>query len=435
MQELTQISARTEDVPGFVRTDSAASVKAPLPSAIDSEEHHINIGPKNERSERRKQRRQLLREALQLNVVRDGDAAAPAVTDGGGGLSTEEPAIQESEFPLLNKPNHTEVSKPNDGAGLQPEGRLLPRKRKGTTTSTRFHLATSQPPPAINNPIRSVASNASKNAATESREDFQFFSNATPAEQSGEPLPHQQQRQPDDNEDAVVVSTEDPSLSDNQPALEASAAPAPSGFTMDDQLTFVDHLDQVIDDGDYWGHVTHLVESGGNDYIPYKQRISNERRVLYEINPDDAVPVHINAASVDNHPEDGFYIGQPLPGTQREKRNFEFRLAKEQHYQFDSWFTGDGDVVRLADPLKPVPMRPEALGDAQELRAAARSCSEYCPAEVSYTHLRSVLGSSEPMDQPFLLEINISSIVLTNHPLFNAEHDVATRLKSLYKQV
>ena len=445
---LTALTART-DIPGMMQTPSRSNLSPEQPASPLADDSIIVPKPSvaTTRAQRRTQRREQLQAANRLNIKPDTervDAGLPLAQPvpqpvSGSNTSTSKASIdnnkeqqsssaspektapqrsvpQLDESALRRSPLPTAADSPN---ASQSEDRLLRGKRsKKGTRSTRFDKED-----RLNLSQRSTH-----------HEDIPFFTSPIKDEpDAAASLPPSPLKKSapslfqDPDIQAEAVAPEDAQTAPQEPEQEVR---------LDDQLTMVDHLGHIIDGGDIWGHVNALTSDlAGTEYTPYQKRVYSEHQCLYEIAPTDPVPLHVNPTGPASHPDDGLFVGASVPSLPSRLHNFEFRVAKEQHAHFNHWFTADGDVVRLPNPLKDVPMRPEPIADAQQIHWLKKSAVAFLPAAIDTTALQALAFDRGLKDQPYLLQIAVQSLQFTNHPLFLEEHHLAFKLRGLCKQV
>ena len=416
---LAALTVRT-DVPGVVPTASTSHL--PLPANEEAPADDV-IDPRQSRRQRRLRLRAEQQTALQEipepaqvdeHAVATAETAFPAAADAEGSAAdkTVTPAAAPDAVPREPEPLPLDSpASPN----LAERSRRGKRGRKGTRFDKPEPGLLQTPPPARQPTLPNSVPDSG-------REDIVFFT--SPQKPATEPL-------------TLADSADAPAAGPPEAAellLPDGDAPDETAVHLDDQLTFVNHLGQIIDGGELWEHLDGLTSARrGTEYTPQQQRLISQQQCLYLVPDSGPAPAHAVPTEPAPVPDDGIFFGALLPLPQQQRRRFDYRLAKEQREGFSQWFTADGDTVRLPNPLKPAPMRPESLLDAQDLASAAKRLAKFKSPECTSETL-SAVRIDALVDQPFVMQIAVQSVEFTNHPLFLAEHDHAFRLKSLNRQ-
>nr|XP_015202041.1 PREDICTED: protein CC2D2B isoform X2 [Lepisosteus oculatus] len=122
--------------------------------------------------------------------------------------------------------------------------------------------------------------------------------------------------------------------------------------------------------------------------------------------------------------EEGLYVRERPHVSKKQMNRMENRLLKEGKH----WFGEDGNMIALPDPVRHSwnhKLDFPFLNDDLALKA------EYVKARVNKPE-HSVMLFSEMCGQVCQLDLNISSLIFTHHPLFSPEHVLASKLIQLY---
>ncbi|KAJ7389194.1 Coiled-coil and C2 domain-containing protein 2A, partial [Desmophyllum pertusum] len=126
--------------------------------------------------------------------------------------------------------------------------------------------------------------------------------------------------------------------------------------------------------------------------------------------------------------EEGFYIGKP-PQVSSANLNIMENRIKDGN-QGTQWFGEDGQLKRLSSPLKEKPTRPPVV-NLEELDPLLQT--EWVKAHMEPFDGRFISAADEEAAQ-YQLDVDLSTLTFTHHPLFSKEHVLASRLQQFYKQ-
>jgi hypothetical protein len=97
------------------------------------------------------------------------------------------------------------------------------------------------------------------------------------------------------------------------------------------------------------------------------------------------------------------------------------------------WFSRDGSVMVMEDPVRPVATKPVDADLLMADEAEQERCSTFLPHHVTVlTSLGALeVGTTKPV---CYLDVQVRSVVLDDHPLFIKEDLISSRLRGLYRQ-
>ncbi|KAJ8377128.1 hypothetical protein SKAU_G00077080 [Synaphobranchus kaupii] len=162
------------------------------------------------------------------------------------------------------------------------------------------------------------------------------------------------------------------------------------------------------------------------EYQSYSSRLQQERDLLFT---PSVRPVPASSKVGENMQpryleEEGLYVGE-RPTVSRSNQNIlENRILQQEAGR--KWFGDDGQVLALPDPIKESSTRPPLYNLEQDLDPALNTiyrkyASRYLP------------GVGDP-EGDYQLDIDVSGLIFTHHPLFSREHVLAAQLSQLYDQ-
>ncbi|XP_015767290.1 PREDICTED: coiled-coil and C2 domain-containing protein 2A-like [Acropora digitifera] len=169
---------------------------------------------------------------------------------------------------------------------------------------------------------------------------------------------------------------------------------------------------------------------GKPPYQPFAKQREEESR-LYKIPSLKTVPVDDKVpegAEPRFWEEEGFYVGKPPQVSNANLNIMENRIMDAN--QGTRWFGEDGQLKRLSSPLKEKPTRPPiiSLEDVDPLLQ-----TEWVKAHMEPFDGRFIDTTDEEAAH-YQLDVDLSTLTFTHHPLFSKEHVLASRLQLSYRQ-
>uniref|UniRef100_A0A8C4Z5I0 C2 domain-containing protein n=1 Tax=Gadus morhua TaxID=8049 RepID=A0A8C4Z5I0_GADMO len=131
--------------------------------------------------------------------------------------------------------------------------------------------------------------------------------------------------------------------------------------------------------------------------------------------PDDAQPRYLE--------EEGLYVGERPPVTPSNENILENRVLKQEEGR--RWFGDDGRILALPDPIKESSTRPPLFLLEEELDPALHTV--YHKAVMSQHAVRGAGPQGE-----YQLDVDVSGLIFSHHPLFSREHVLTARLAQSY---
>lgn len=168
---------------------------------------------------------------------------------------------------------------------------------------------------------------------------------------------------------------------------------------------------------------------GKPPYKPLAKQLEDEMK-LYNIPSMRSVPLDEKVpegAEPRFWEEEGFYVGKPPQVSPANLNIMENRMKEGNQTQ---WFGEDGQLKRLSSPLKEKPTRPPVI-NFEEVDPLLQT--EWIKAQVEPFDGR-FIGLTDEGDAQYQLDVDLSTLTFTHHPLFSKEHVLASRLQQNYKQ-
>ncbi|XP_073430700.1 coiled-coil and C2 domain-containing protein 2A isoform X1 [Dendrobates tinctorius] len=174
-----------------------------------------------------------------------------------------------------------------------------------------------------------------------------------------------------------------------------------------------------------------FIELTAAEYEGYHSRLLKERDIFFspsfrQVPPNQKVPENMQPRYLE---DEGLYIGE-RPKVSRTNQNLlENRILQQDEGK--NWFGDDGNILALPNPIKASPTRPPIFSLHEGIDPALETIFvKAVPSKKS----RQYMVESGGLQGEFQLDIDISGIVFTHHPLFSREHVLASRLSQLYDQ-
>ncbi|XP_007550804.1 coiled-coil and C2 domain-containing protein 2A isoform X1 [Poecilia formosa] len=222
----------------------------------------------------------------------------------------------------------------------------------------------------------------------------------------------------ENGQEEAEVEEEDEAEEDNQDQNEFQSEEAPLVRNEDD-LFVIDHSPQDF------------VEVRKAEYVGLKKRVQRDRELLFTPSfrtvptsvklPENTKPRFLE--------EEGLYVGQRPAVSLTNENISENRILKMA--EGSKWFGDDGKILALPDPIKESSTRPPLFHMDEELDPALQTV--YRKAMKSQYANLYIAGATDP-EGDYQLDVDVSGLIFSHHPLFSREHVLASRLAQLYDQ-
>ncbi|KAK7131842.1 hypothetical protein R3I93_018415 [Phoxinus phoxinus] len=167
------------------------------------------------------------------------------------------------------------------------------------------------------------------------------------------------------------------------------------------------------------------------EYVDYSRRLQRERDTLF-VPSMRTVPASSKLAE-NVRPryleEEGLYVGERPHVGLTNQNILENRILKQGEGR--KWFGDDGRIMALPDPIKESSSRPPLFHLEDELDPALQTA--YRKALKSKHVNLYISGMGDPQSD-YQLDVDVSGLIFSHHPLFSREHVLAARLAQLYDQ-
>ncbi|XP_071395156.1 coiled-coil and C2 domain-containing protein 2A [Centroberyx affinis] len=167
------------------------------------------------------------------------------------------------------------------------------------------------------------------------------------------------------------------------------------------------------------------------EYIGYHKRIQQDSELLFTPSfrtvpassklPDNMQPRYLE--------EEGLYVGERPPVSLTNENILENRILKQEEGK--KWFGDDGRITALPDPIKESSTRPPLFHMEEDLDPALHTVYRKA-LKSKYANLY-IAGAGDP-EGDYQLDVDVSGLIFSHHPLFSREHVLAARLAQLYDQ-
>ncbi|XP_043918517.1 coiled-coil and C2 domain-containing protein 2A [Protopterus annectens] len=167
------------------------------------------------------------------------------------------------------------------------------------------------------------------------------------------------------------------------------------------------------------------------EYEGYHQKQHNEAKLLFipsaqTVPTSQKVPENMQPRYLE---DEGLYVGERPAVSLVNQNILENRMLKQQEGK--KWFGDDGKIIALPIPIKQSFTRPSIFSLEEDIDSALETVFRKA-VNANQKH-RYAVGSRDAPGQ-CQLDIDISGLVFTHHPLFSREHVLAARLTQLYDQ-
>uniref|UniRef100_A0A3Q3AMX4 Coiled-coil and C2 domain containing 2A n=1 Tax=Kryptolebias marmoratus TaxID=37003 RepID=A0A3Q3AMX4_KRYMA len=166
------------------------------------------------------------------------------------------------------------------------------------------------------------------------------------------------------------------------------------------------------------------------EYVGYRKRLQRDSELLFTPSLRTPTSVKLPENMKPRFLEDeGLYVGERPPVSQTNENILENRILRAEEGK--KWFGDDGKIMALPDPIKESSTRPPLFHMEGELHPGLQTVyRKALPSKYANLFLA---GAADP-EGDYQLDVDISGLVFSHHPLFSREHVLAARLAQLYDQ-
>ncbi|XP_031724303.1 coiled-coil and C2 domain-containing protein 2A isoform X1 [Anarrhichthys ocellatus] len=167
------------------------------------------------------------------------------------------------------------------------------------------------------------------------------------------------------------------------------------------------------------------------EYVGYRKLVQQESELLFTPSfrtaptsiklPENMKPRYLE--------DEGLYVGERPPVSPINENILENRILKMEEGK--KWFGDDGRIVALPDPIKESSTRPPLFHMEEDLDPALQPV--YRKALKSKNANLYIAGAADP-EGDYQLDVDVSGLIFSHHPLFSREHVLGARLAQLYDQ-
>ncbi|XP_055021211.1 coiled-coil and C2 domain-containing protein 2A [Boleophthalmus pectinirostris] len=167
------------------------------------------------------------------------------------------------------------------------------------------------------------------------------------------------------------------------------------------------------------------------EYIGYHKRLQHASELLFtpSLRPVPTcvkLPENIKPRYLE---DEGLYVGERPPVSLTNENILENRLLKSAEGK--KWFGDDGRIMALPNPIKESSTRPPLFHMEEELDPALQTVFRKPVMSKQENAYFAGVGDSAG---DFQLDVDVSGLIFSHHPLFSREHVLGSRLVQLYDQ-
>ncbi|CAB1324153.1 unnamed protein product, partial [Coregonus sp. 'balchen'] len=167
------------------------------------------------------------------------------------------------------------------------------------------------------------------------------------------------------------------------------------------------------------------------EYMGYQRRLQSEIDFLFTpsfltVPASSKVPENMQPRYLE---DEGLYVGERPPISLTNQNILENRVLKQQ--QGRKWFGDDGRIIALPDPIKESSTRPPLFHMEEDLDPALQTV--YRKALKS-KHASQYIAGEGDTNGDYQMDVDVSGLIFSHHPLFSREHVLGARLVQLYDQ-
>uniref|UniRef100_H3AZ58 Coiled-coil and C2 domain containing 2A n=1 Tax=Latimeria chalumnae TaxID=7897 RepID=H3AZ58_LATCH len=187
----------------------------------------------------------------------------------------------------------------------------------------------------------------------------------------------------------------------------------------DEELFLLDHTAGdflVMKSAEFEGYHSQLQKDKEMLFIPSILTVPTSQKV-----PENMQPRYLE--------DEGLYVGERPEVSLLNQNILENRILNQQESM--KWFGDDGRILALSNPIKQCSTRPPVFTLEEDIESSLETV--YRKAVQSKHSNQNIVGSWDPLGQ-FQLDIDISGLIFTHHPLFSREHVLVAKLAQMYNQ-
>uniref|UniRef100_A0A671WH34 Coiled-coil and C2 domain containing 2A n=1 Tax=Sparus aurata TaxID=8175 RepID=A0A671WH34_SPAAU len=167
------------------------------------------------------------------------------------------------------------------------------------------------------------------------------------------------------------------------------------------------------------------------EYIGYRKCIQQESELLFRpsfrtVPTSIKLPENMKPRFLE---DEGLYAGERPPVSLTNENILENRILKTEEGK--KWFGDDGRIMALPDPIKESSTRPPLFQMEEDVDPALHTVYRKA-VKSKYAYLY-IAGSADP-EGDYQLDVDVSGLIFSHHPLFSREHVLGARLAQLYDQ-
>ncbi|KAM9384360.1 coiled-coil and C2 domain-containing protein 2A isoform 2-T2 [Pholidichthys leucotaenia] len=273
-------------------------------------------------------------------------------------------------------------------------------------------------PPALSTRVRfrEAAGRAGKGLPTaEEGYNFFTFSFEPDPQEELEKISRKRQKQRRDDEDGEDAAEID---EDNQEENESQSEDAP--LVQNSEDLFI--IDQSSRD---------FLEVKKAEYAGYRKLVQKESELLFKpsfrtVPTSVKLPENVKPRFLE---DEGFYVGERPPVSVTNENILENRILKTE--EGNKWFGDDGRIIALPNPIKESSTRPPLFHMEEDLDPSLQTVYRKA-LKSKYANLY-IAGAADP-EGDYQLDVDVSGLIFSHHPLFSREHVLGARLAQLYDQ-
>ncbi|MBN3307485.1 C2D2A protein, partial [Amia calva] len=175
-----------------------------------------------------------------------------------------------------------------------------------------------------------------------------------------------------------------------------------------------------------------FLEVKAAEYEGYNSRLQKESGLLFTpslltVPASNKVPENMKPRYLE---DEGLYVGERPQVSLANQNILENRILQKEEGK--KWFGDDGRIIALPNPIKESFTRPPVFSLEEDLDPVLETV--YRKAVKSKNASRYAPGTGEPLGD-FQLDVDVSGLIFTHHPLFSREHVLSAKLAQMYDQL
>uniref|UniRef100_A0A3Q1I2J5 Coiled-coil and C2 domain containing 2A n=1 Tax=Acanthochromis polyacanthus TaxID=80966 RepID=A0A3Q1I2J5_9TELE len=217
----------------------------------------------------------------------------------------------------------------------------------------------------------------------------------------------------DEAEEQEEAEADEENEEENENQVTSISEEAPLVQNEEEDLFVIDQSPQdflEVKKAVYIGYQNHIQRESEHLFTPSFRTVPTSVKL-----PENMKPRYLE--------DEGLYVGERPHVSLTNENILENRILK-----MEEWFGDDGRIMALPDPIKESSTRPPLFHMEEDVDPSLQTVYR----KSKYANLY-IAGAADP-EGDYQLDVDVSGLIFSHHPLFSREHVLGARLAQLYDQ-